>query len=95
VHGVYIFLFVGGWQADPARIRKHGEEMRDIAVDLSRKPDQLDVGPAGFSATAALQRRARWWLDERAELARSVGDTGGALEHTAQAYERSDEQFRP
>jgi hypothetical protein len=86
---------VGGWQADPARIRKHGEQMRDIALDLARKPDQLEVGPEGFTATAALQRRARWWLDERAELARSVGDTGGALEHTAQAYERSDEQFRP
>jgi hypothetical protein len=94
-HGVDIFLCVGGWHADPAQIRKHGEQMRDIALELSRMPDQLADGPSGFSATVALERRSRSWLEERNDLARSVGGAGDALENTARAYELSDEQFMP
>jgi hypothetical protein len=85
---------VGGWQADPAQIRKHGQRLEEIAVELHRMPDQLAAGPSGFSATLALERRNRVWQMDRQEMAEAILRASEAMESTAKAYELSDEQFR-
>jgi hypothetical protein len=86
---------VGGWQADPAQIRKHGQRLEEIALELHQMPDQLAAGPPGFSSTLALERRNRVWQIDRQEMAESILRASQALESTAKAYELSDEQFQP
>jgi hypothetical protein len=68
-----------GWHVDPAELRKQGKPV-----------GPLGGGPAGFSATVALDRRTKQWLADHALLTPAVGDAGQALIASADNYELSD-----
>ncbi|GIH10013.1 hypothetical protein Rhe02_80800 [Rhizocola hellebori] len=81
---------MNGWHVDPAELRKQGRLVMDIATEMAEPIAALGSGPAGFSASVALDRRTKQWLADHTALTPSVGDAGQALVASADNYEASD-----